>query len=143
MERLYKDGRARAIGVSNFEQNHLETLLQDAEVVPAVNQIEVHPLLSQVALRNFCFAKGIQVEAYSPLGSGALLGNPELSLIAAKYQKSAAQVLLRWDVQNDMITIPRSTKEMHIAGNADIFDFKLSLEDMDRIDALNVNKSVL
>ncbi|GGL51844.1 aldo/keto reductase [Sporolactobacillus putidus] len=143
MERLYKDGRVRAIGVSNFGPQHLETLLQDAEVVPAVNQIEVHPLLTQVALRNYCYAKGIKVESYSPLGSGALLDNPDLSTIAGKYHKSVAQLLLRWNVQNDMIAIPRSAKEVHIADNADIFDFELSLEIMDKIDALNANKSVL
>ncbi|MDD9149883.1 aldo/keto reductase [Sporolactobacillus sp. CQH2019] len=142
MERLYRDGRVRAIGVSNFGQHHLETLLQEAAVVPAVNQIEVHPLQTQIGLRNYCYAKGIRVESYSPLGSGALLDHPVLNRIAEEYHKSVAQVLLRWNIQNEMIAIPRSTKEEHIVANADIFDFELSFETMDQMDALNVDKSV-
>lgn len=140
MEKLYRDGRARAIGVCNFHEHHLEDLLQDAEIIPAVNQIELHPLLSQVPLRNYCYKKGIAVEAYSPLGSGGLIDHPTLKAIGEKYGKTAAQVMLRWDVQNDIITIPRSTKEAHIISNAEIFDFELSPEDIDKIDELNEDK---
>ncbi|MCO7127113.1 aldo/keto reductase [Sporolactobacillus shoreicorticis] len=140
MEKLYKDGRARAIGVCNFHEHHLEDLLQDAAIMPAVDQIELHPLLSQVPLRNYCYKQGIAVEAYSPLGSGGLINHPTLKAIGEKYGKTAAQVMLRWDVENEIITIPRSTQKAHIVSNADIFDFELSSEDIDKIDALNEDK---
>ncbi len=140
LEKLYKDGRVRAIGVSNFHQHHLDDLLMDAEVVPMVNQIELHPLLSQEPLRNYCASEGIRVTAWSPLGRGSLLNNAELTKIAEKYNKSVAQVILRWDVQNDIIVIPRSTKEERIIENADIFDFELSKEDMAYINSLNKNE---
>lgn len=140
MERLYKEGRVRAIGVCNFHQHHLEELLNDSEIMPAVNQIEMHPLLAQIPLRNYCYEKDIKVEAYSPLGSGGVLDHPTLTALAEKYGKTAAQIILRWDLQNDVITIPRSTQEAHILSNADIFDFELSPQDIDRIDGLNENK---
>ncbi|BBN97816.1 aldo/keto reductase [Sporolactobacillus terrae] len=140
MEKLYKDGRVRAIGVCNFHIHHLKDLMEGAEIKPAVNQIELHPLLSQVPLRNYCYKEGIAVEAYSPLGSGGLINHPLLSEIGKKYGKTAAQVMLRWDVDSEIITIPRSTKEAHIISNADIFDFELSPEDIDQIDTLNEDK---
>lgn len=140
LEKLYKDGRVRAIGVCNFHQHHLDDLLTDAEVVPMVNQIELHPLLSQELLRNYCASEGIKVTAWSPLGRGRLLDNPDLASIAAKYNKTVAQVILRWDLQNDVIVIPRSTKEERIIENADIFDFEISLEDMAFINSLNKNE---
>jgi methylglyoxal/glyoxal reductase len=140
LEKLYKDGKVRAIGVSNFHQHHLEDLLTDAEITPMVNQIELHPLLSQVELRAFCESKGIKVEAWSPLGSGKLLDNPVIKEVADKYNKTVAQVILRWDLQHDIITIPKSTKEHRIIENAAIFDFELSAADMEKIDALNKNE---
>jgi len=140
LEKLYKDGRVRAIGVCNFHQHHLDDLLTDAEVVPMVNQIELHPLLSQELLRNYCASEGIKVTAWSPLGRGRLLDNPDLASIAAKYNKTVAQVILRWDLQNDVIVIPRSTKEERIIENADIFDFEISVEDMAFINSLNKNE---
>lgn len=139
-EKLYKDGKVRAIGVSNFHQHHLENLLVDAEITPMVNQIELHPLLSQEPLREYCQSKNIKVEAWSPLGNGKLLDNPVLKEIGEKYNKTVAQVILRWDVQNDIITIPKSTKEHRIIENANIFDFELSPEDIQTINSLNKNE---
>ncbi|MED4039905.1 aldo/keto reductase [Niallia taxi] len=142
LEKLYKDGKVKAIGVSNFHKHHLEDLLSEAESVPTVNQIELHPLLSQEELRNFCKEKGIVVEAWSPLAQGKLLDNPVLTEIAAKYNKSTAQIILRWDLQNDIVTIPKSIKEHRIIENADIFDFELTAEDLEKINGLNKNERV-
>jgi methylglyoxal/glyoxal reductase len=140
IEQLYKDGKVRAIGVSNFHQHHLEDLLGEAEIIPMVNQIELHPLLSQVELRSYCESKGIRVEAWSPLGNGRILDNEVLKGIAAKYAKSVAQVILRWDVQHNFITIPKSTNESRIKENADIFDFELTTEEVAQIDMINRNE---
>ncbi|MFB5269804.1 aldo/keto reductase [Paenibacillus enshidis] len=142
LEKLYKDGRVRAIGVSNFHVHHLEDLLADAEIKPMVNQVELHPLLTQVELREYCKKQGIQIEAWSPLAQGQLLDNAVLKEIADKHGKSTAQVILRWDLQNEIVTIPKSIKEHRIIENADVFDFELSAEDMDKINALNQNHRV-
>ncbi|MEH7336433.1 aldo/keto reductase [Neobacillus drentensis] len=142
LEKLYKDGRVRAIGVSNFKVHHLEDLLKDAEIKPMVNQVEYHPHLSQRELLAFCQKEGIQLEAWSPLKQGQLLNDPVITEVAAKYGKSAAQVILRWDLQNKVVTIPKSIKEQRIIENADIFDFELSLEDMEKIDGLNKDERV-
>jgi len=137
MEKLYKDGRVRAIGVCNFHQHHFEKLMETAEIKPMVNQIELHPFLSQEPLRKYCEEKDIAVEAYSPLGSGNLLQNEDLKAIGDKYGKSTAQVMLRWDIQHGIITIPKSVHKERIEENANIFDFELSDEDMKTIDDLN------
>jgi diketogulonate reductase-like aldo/keto reductase len=142
LETLYKEKKVRAIGVSNFHIHHLEDLLQDAEIKPMVNQVELHPMLNQSELREFCKKQEIQIEAWSPLAQGELLENAALKEIAAKYSKSAAQVILRWDLQNEIVTIPKSVKEHRIIENADIFDFELSAEDMDKINGLNENRRV-
>ncbi|AJS58726.1 aldo/keto reductase [Paenibacillus sp. IHBB 10380] len=142
IEKLYNDKRVRAIGVSNFHVHHLEDLLQEAVIVPMVNQVEYHPRLAQLELRSFCKEKGIQLEAWSPLMQGKLLDHPVLMEIANKQGRSVAQVILRWDIQNGFITIPKSVKEERIIENANIFDFELSPEDMKRIDALNDNTRV-
>ncbi|HSJ39236.1 MAG TPA: aldo/keto reductase [Planococcus sp. (in: firmicutes)] len=142
LEKLYNDGRVKAIGVSNFHVHHLKDLLEDAEITPMVNQIEYHPMLTQQEVQMFCIEKGIQVEAWSPLMQGELLEHPVLKELAEKYGKTVAQVILRWDLQNGVITIPKSIKEHRIIENADIGDFELSIEDMDRIEALNENKRV-
>ncbi|YCA44224.1 aldo/keto reductase [Bacillus sp. JZ8] len=142
LEKLYKDGRIRAIGVSNFQIHHLEDLLTDAEIVPMVNQVEYHPHLTQKELQAFCKDKGIQLEAWSPLKQGELLQDETITRIADKYNKSAAQVILRWDLQNEVVTIPKSTKEHRIIQNADIFDFQLTKEEMNEINALNKNERV-
>ncbi|KIU05597.1 glyoxal/methylglyoxal reductase [Bacillus subtilis] len=142
LEKLYKDGKIRAIGVSNFQVHHLEELLKDAEIKPMVNQVEFHPRLTQKDLRDYCKAQGIQLEAWSPLMQGQLLDNEVLTQIAEKHNKSVAQVILRWDLQHEVVTIPKSIKEHRIIENADIFDFELSQEDMDKIDALNKDERV-
>ncbi|OBZ17050.1 aldo/keto reductase [Bacillus sp. FJAT-26390] len=142
LETLYKQGRVKAIGVSNFQIHHLEELMKDAEIKPMINQVEYHPRLTQLELRSFCKENGIQFEAWSPLMQGQLLDNPLLMEIAERYNKSVAQIILRWDLQNGVITIPKSTKEARIIANAEVFDFELSSDDMDRISGLNENLRV-
>ncbi|MFN2744252.1 aldo/keto reductase [Bacillus sp. z60-18] len=142
LEKLYKDGKVRAIGVSNFNVHHLESLLEDAEIKPMVNQVEFHPRLTQLELRDYCKKQGIQLEAWSPLMQGKLLDHEGLKGIATKYNKSVAQVILRWDLQNEVVTIPKSVKEHRIIENADIFDFELAKEDVEKINALNQDERV-
>ncbi|OXS54295.1 aldo/keto reductase [Cohnella sp. CIP 111063] len=142
LETLYGEGRVRAIGVSNFQIHHLEDLMQDASVKPMVNQVEFHPRLTQKDLLRYTREQGIQLEAWSPLMQGELLDDPVLNELAAKYGKSVAQIILRWDLQHGVITIPKSTKEHRIIENARLFDFELSGEDMERIDGLNENRRV-
>ena len=142
LETLYKEGRVKAIGVSNFQIHHLEELMKDAEINPMINQVEYHPRLTQKELHNFCREHQIQLEAWSPLMAGQLLDNEELQEIASKYGKSVAQIIVRWDLQNNVITIPKSTKEQRIIENANVFDFKLTKEDMKQIDLLNKNHRV-
>ncbi|MBP2111071.1 aldo/keto reductase [Paenibacillus silagei] len=137
LEKLYADGKVRAIGVSNFQIDHLEDLLADATVKPMVNQVELHPLLNQQELREYCKAQGIQIEAWAPLAQGHLLDNEVLADIAARHNKTLPQVILRWDLQNGIVTIPKSIKEERIIANADIFDFELSEEEISRINGLN------
>jgi methylglyoxal/glyoxal reductase len=142
LETLYKSGKVKAIGVSNFQVHHLEELLKNAEIIPTVNQVEYHPLLTQKEVHEFCQKHGIQLEAWSPLMQGQLFDNPLLKGLAAKYNKSVAQVIIRWDLQNGVITIPKSTKEHRIIENANVFDFELSKEDMSVINGLNKNHRV-
>lgn len=139
LEELYRSGAIRAIGVSNFHEHHLDDLLSYAQVVPAVNQIECHPRLSQEPLRRYCQKHGIAVEAWSPLGGGGnvLVRDPLLTRIGAKYNKSPAQVMLRWDLQREIITIPKSVHKSRIIANAEIFDFELSEDDMAAIQSMN------
>ncbi|WP_040950924.1 aldo/keto reductase [Gorillibacterium massiliense] len=142
METLYQEGRVKAIGVSNFHIHHLEDLMESARIKPMVDQVEFHPRLSQRDLLRFTQEHGIQMEAWSPLMQGELLSNPTLLELAAKYGKSVAQIILRWDLQHGVITIPKSTKKQRILENATLFDFALSQEDMERIDGLNQNKRI-
>lgn len=139
MEELYREGKVRAIGVSNFHVQHLEKLFANAEIISAVNQVEFHPHLTQEGLRAFCHQHNIQLEAWSPLKRGQLLEEDIIQTIAKKYGKSAAQVILRWDIQHDVITIPKSITKERIIANADIFDFSLTDEEMNQIDAMNQN----
>lgn len=139
LEKLYKDGRVRAIGVSNFQIHHIEDIMKDAEIKPMVNQVEYHPRLAQLELLDFCRKNEIQLEAWAPLMQGQLLDNEVLQAIASKHGKSIAQVILRWDLQNGVVTIPKSVKESRIIENADIFDFELSEDDMTQINSLNQN----
>ncbi|MFC4598652.1 aldo/keto reductase [Cohnella hongkongensis] len=142
LEHLYQSGKVRAIGVSNFHIHHLEDVLAEAKVVPAVNQVELHPYLTQVELREYNRSKGIQIEAWSPLAQGLVLKDPVIEALAAKYGKSAAQIVLRWNLQSGIVTIPKSIQPERIAANADVFDFELSAEDVASIDALNRNQRV-
>lgn len=142
LEKLYSDGRVRAIGVSNFHIHHLQDILESGSVVPVVNQVEYHPMLAQRELHTFCKSHQIVLEAWSPLMQGKLLDDPTLNDIAAKYGKSASQVILRWDLQHGVITIPKSINRERIAQNGEIFDFELSAEDMQRIDAMNKEQRV-
>ncbi|GGH81579.1 diketogulonate reductase-like aldo/keto reductase [Pullulanibacillus pueri] len=142
LETLYKEEKVKAIGVSNFQIHHLEDLMKDAEIKPVLNQVEYHPRLTQKELQAFCVKNGIQLGAWSPLMQGQLLDNPELKELAGKYNKSVAQIILRWDLQNGVVTIPKSIKEHRIIENAAVFDFELAKEDMERIDGLNQNKRV-
>ena len=125
LERLHAEKRARAIGVSNFLVPHLEELLAQAEVAPAVNQIEVSPFLQQRETRDFCARHGIVVEAYSPLTHGQRLAHPVVTSVAARVGRSPAQVLLRWGIQSGMVVLPKSAREARIRENAAIFDFAL------------------
>lgn len=142
LEKLYKDGFVRAIGVSNFQIRHLQDLMADCEILPAVNQVEYHPLLTQKELRAFCKAHRIQLEAWSPLARGEVLTHPAVLEISRKYGKTPAQIVLRWDLQNEVVTIPKSVREERIRENADIFDFEILAEDMARLDGLNLNRRV-
>jgi len=137
LEYLYKKGRVKAIGVSNFQVHHLENLMKDAEIKPMINQIEFHPRLTQEKVRAFCKQNDIQVEAWSPLMVGKLFDNEILKEIAQNHNKSIAQVILRWDIQNGVITIPKSTKVGRIIENSQIFDFELTNEEVEKINSLN------
>lgn len=139
MEELYRAGKVRAIGVSNFHQHHIEDLMTTAEIKPMVNQIELHPLLSQVELRDYCRSQDIVVTAWSPLGRAHLFEEPVLVKIAEKHNKSVAQVILRWHIQNEVMVIPKSAHEHRIIENGDIFDFELNRSDMEAINTLNKN----
>ncbi len=144
MMKIYESKRARAIGVSNFNIHHLEDILAMGGVVPAVNQFECHPQLSQTELTDYCKSKGIQPEAWSPLGAAknGLFENEAIVSIAKKYGKSPAQVILRWDIQRGIVTIPKSTNPGRIKENLNIFDFSLTDDDMSAINSLNENKRV-
>src|SRR5690625_682390 len=139
MEKLYKDERVRAIGVSNFHVHHLKKLFAESTVMPAIDQVEYHPHLTQEELHDFCKLEGIQLEAWSPLKRGQLLDEPVLNEIGQKYNKTAAPVILRWDIQNEVITIPKTITDKRIAENADVFDFFLTENEMKQIQALNKN----
>ena len=139
MEEIYASGRARAIGLSNFVASNLDKLLQDAKIVPAVDQIELHPYFSQQPLASHCEKRGIACEAWSPLGGtgGNLLDDPVLKKIAEKYKKATTQVVLRWELQNGIITIPKSTHQARIKANAELYDFELSVIDMKTINDMD------
>jgi diketogulonate reductase-like aldo/keto reductase len=137
LEKLYKDGLARAIGLSNFQIHHLKDILAICEIKPVLNQVEFHPQLRQKGLHLFCIQNEIQLEAWGPLGQGALLTNPVIADLARKYHKTSAQVLIRWDLQHEVVTIPKSSKPQRIIENSQVFDFAISAEDMARIDLLD------
>jgi len=143
LEKIYKSGRAKAIGVSNFKEHHLDDIKAAGTIVPVIDQVELHPEFSQKPLRSFCKERGIVVQAYTPLGGSRnverMLANPVLNQIGKKYGKSAAQVILRWNIEQEIVTIPRSIKPERIKANFDIFDFELDAEDIAAIDSINID----
>ncbi|MFF1356769.1 aldo/keto reductase [Streptomyces sp. NPDC058297] len=140
-EKIYADGRAKAIGVSNFLPEHLERLLGETSIIPAVNQIELHPHLQQRAAREFHAEQGIATEAWSPLGQGkGLLEVPAIVAIAQKHGRTPAQIVLRWHVQLGNVVIPKSVTPSRIVENIDVFDFELDVEDIAAISALNEDR---
>ena len=144
LEKLYRDGRVRAIGVANFMPEHLQDVMDHSEVKPMVDQVEFHPLLTQRALVEFCRANQIQLEAWSPLfRGGEVLSDPAIVEIARTHGKTPAQVILRWDLQQEVITIPKSVHKERIQENSEVFDFTLSAEEMDRIAALDANRRAI
>lgn len=142
METLYEEGKVRAIGVSNFHKQHIETLMQTCKVEPMVNQVELHPWLNQRDLHHYCQTKGIQIEAWSPLARGKKFGDPFMKEIAGRHGKTEAQVILRWMLQKEIVTIPKSVTVSRIQENADLFDFELSLEEVSAIDQLDTNERI-
>ncbi len=137
MEKLYKEKRIRAIGVSNFMQHHLDDLLKDATVVPMVNQMEFHPYVVQQDLIDYCVAKDIQYESWSPFMQGKVFGLDICQDLSQKYNKSIAQIILRYNLQKGIVAIPKSAKKERIISNMDIFDFELSTEDIAFLDQLD------
>ena len=133
---IYKAGKCRAIGVSNYMMNHLEEI-RGNPIVPTVNQIEFSPFLYQKEILEYCRQRGIAVEAYSPLTRGRRLNDRRLRAIAAKYSRSPAQILLRWGLQHGLVMIPKSSQPDHIRENANVFDFEIRAEDMVALDALD------
>ncbi|MDR0609212.1 MAG: aldo/keto reductase [Planctomycetaceae bacterium] len=135
-EKLYKEKRIRAIGVSNFLPHHLEPLLKQAEIKPLVNQIEFHPGYTQQETVDFCKLHRILVEAWSPLGQGKVLAEPELLRLAEKYQKSTAQICVKWCLQSGILPLPKSTTPIRIKENSFVFDFELSTQEIQTINQL-------
>ena len=140
LEEFYRDGRARSIGVSNFQPHHLRRLHQECEIRPAVNQIEVNPYLTQDDVRGFCAEHQIAVEAWSPLARGHALSDPTIDDIARRVGKTPAQVILRWHIERGDIVFPKSVTPSRIRENINIFDFDLTGEDVEAISALNRNE---
>ena len=137
LEEFYRDGRARSIGVSNFQPHHLRRIHTEGELTPAVNQIEINPYLTQDEVRGFCADHEIAVEGWSPLGRGSVLADPTVADIAPRYGKTSAQVVLRWHIERGDVVFPKSVTPARIRENVDIFDFELTGEDVEAISALN------
>ncbi|MFS0688661.1 aldo/keto reductase [Sporosarcina sp. 179-K 8C2 HS] len=140
IERLYDEKLIRATGVSNHHIHHLEKVFNVANVKPMVNQIELHPRLTQEPLRNFCNEHGIVVTSWSPLARGRLMDEPTLQQIGLTYGKTPAQVIIRWHLQHGLVVIPKSVTPARIQSNIDVNDFELTPEDMMKIDALNLDE---
>ena len=141
-EDLYKEGKVRAIGVCNFKIGHLEELKKTAKIMPMVNQIEIHPCKTQKETIEYCNENNIQVVAWGSIMRGKILSLPLMLELSEKYNKSIAQITLRWHIQNGVIPIPKSSNEERIKANIDIFDFDISSEDIKKIDELNVNEDI-
>ncbi len=141
-EKIYQDGKARAIGVCNFSEQTMKSLIALSDITPMVDQVEFHPWLQQPSLKKYLADTGIQQEAWSPLGGtgGSLMQEPVIQAIAKKHGKSAAQVLIRWDLQNGLVTIPKSVHPEYIKQNANVYDFSLDDDDMKQLAAMEQNK---
>jgi diketogulonate reductase-like aldo/keto reductase len=139
IQQIYKEGKCRSIGVSNYTIRHLEELLSETEVIPAVNQVEFSPFLYQKKLLEFCRSKNIALEAYSPITKGKRLKDPHLQKIAKKYNKTTAQILIRWGLQHDLVVLVKSNRPERIEENGSVFDFEIGREDMAFLDSLDEN----
>jgi diketogulonate reductase-like aldo/keto reductase len=137
MDTLLENEKVRAIGVSNYDINELKETIQNSDTIPAINQVEFHPFLFQKDLLQFCKSNMIQLEAYSPLTRGKRLTHPELIRLGEKYNKSPAQLLVRWSLQHDLIVIPKSSHEERILENSKVFDFYIGEKDMETLNSLN------
>ena len=142
LEELYEAGKVKAIGVCNFKKGHLEELKKTAKIMPMVNQIEIHPENTQKDIVEYCQGNNIQVVAWSPIMRGKIFNEPVMIELSKKYNKSIAQIALKWHIQNNIIPIPKSSNEDRIKENLDVFDFEISKEDMLKIDALNKGETV-
>ncbi len=142
LEKLYKDGKVRAIGVSNFNPHHIQDLLDECEIKPMLNQVEYHPHLAQPELKTFCKAHDILLEAWSPLKRGRMFDEPVLVELSEKYSKTPAQIILRWDVETGVSTIPKSVSADRVKENGNIFDFELTSEEVEAITALDRHERV-
>lgn len=142
LEKLYKDGKVRAIGVSNFNPHHLQDIFDECEIKPMLNQVEYHPHLAQPELKKFCKSHGILLEAWSPLKRGRMFDEPLIVRLAEKYGKTPAQIILRWDVETGVSTIPKSVSRDRVRENGDIFDFGLTPEEVSEITALDRHERV-
>ncbi|KGJ48434.1 oxidoreductase [Clostridium sp. NCR] len=136
LEELYKQGKVKAIGVSNFLGHHLDPLLKTAKIKPMVNQIEIHPGMLQEETVKFCEENNILVEAWAPFSNGQIFNNPVLKEIADQYKKSVAQISLRWIIQKGIIPLPKSVTPERIKNNLDVFDFEIKAQDVEKIDRL-------
>lgn len=142
MEKLYNENKIRSIGVSNFQIHHLENLAKYGTVKPVINQVEYHPLLTQVPLKDYLDTQKIQMEAWSPLMNGDILKDELILSLSQHYQKSPAQIVLRWDLQNQVITIPKSTNRGRLIENISVFDFELTPSEMKAINLLNQDRRI-
>lgn len=142
LEDLYEEGKVKAIGVCNFKIGHLEDLKKTARIMPMINQIEIHPGRTQKDMVEYCKRNNIQLVAWGPIMRGRILTEPLMIELSKKYNKTIAQITLRWHIQNNIIPIPKSSNEGRIKENLDIFDFEISKEDMLKIDTLNRNENV-
>ncbi|GGI42683.1 aldo/keto reductase [Mammaliicoccus stepanovicii] len=142
LESLYNQGLVKNIGVSNFNIKHLEMLLNHAQIKPVINQVEFHPNLIQTELRTYLKEQNIKMESWSPLMNGEILSNPVIKNIAQEINKSPAQVIIRWNIDHDVITIPKSITPSRIEENLNVYDFKLTHDQIEQIDALNQDKRI-
>ncbi|KAM6456917.1 putative oxidoreductase ZK1290.5 isoform 1-T1 [Liasis olivaceus] len=143
MEELYEKGICKSIGVSNFLIEHLEQLRKDCQITPHVNQVEYHPFQRPQELVEYCQSRNIVFEGYCPLAKGEALNHPNIVQLAKKYDRTPAQICIRWSIQNGIVTIPKSTKPERVQENCQVFDFRLEKEDMELLDSMNINSKLV